>query len=68
MLNKVIQFKRELNINELPDDLMPVSDFAAKYGCSKSCVYKLNYRGKLKLYPIGHYKVSASEALRAMGV
>lgn len=68
MINKVVQFKREFKINELPDDLMLISDFAKKYGCSECYLYKLKYKGKLRLYPIGHYRVSESEALRAMGV
>ena len=67
-MNKVVQFRREFNITELPDDLMSISDFATLHGCSKSLIYKLKNNGRLKLYPIGHYKVSEYEALKAMGV
>ena len=68
MYNNVLKFKREFKIAELPDDLISISNFAEKYGCSKSLIYKLKNNGKLRLYPIGHYKVSEYEALRAMGV
>lgn len=68
MINKVVQFKRESKINELPDDLISISNFAEKYGCSKALIYKLKNKGRIRLYPIGHYKVSENEALRAMGV
>ena len=68
MRTNVVQFRHRTEINELPDDLMSISDFATLHGCSKSLIYKLKNNGKLRLYPIGHYKVSELEALRAMGV
>ena len=68
MQNNVLKFKREFKINELPDDLMLISEFAQKYSVDKSYIYKLRDRGKLRLFPIGHYRVSEYEALRAMGV
>ena len=66
MINNVVKFRQ--SVRDLPDDLMLISDFAEKYGCDKSFIYKLRDRGRLRLYPIGHFKVSVSEALRAMGV
>ena len=68
MKNNVVQFKRELIIDKLPDDLMTISEFATLHGCSKSLIYKLKNNGRIRLYPIGHFKVSEKEALKAMGV
>ena len=68
MQNNVLKFKREFKINELPDDLITISNFAEKYGCSKGLIYKLKNKGRIRLYPIGHFKVSEGETLRAMGV
>ena len=63
-MSNVLKFKSR----ELPDDLITISNFAEKYGCSKGLIYKLKNKGRIKLYPIGHYKISECETLKAMGV
>ena len=68
MRTNVVEFRKAQKIYELPDDLMPIAEFAQKYKCAKSYLYKLHNQNKIKFYPIGRFKVSASEVLRAMGV
>lgn len=63
-MSNVLKFKSK----ELPDDLITVSQFAHKYGCHVTYLYKLRDRGKLRLYRFGYYKLSEREALEAMGV
>ena len=63
-MNKIVQFWHR----ELPDDLITVSQFADKHGCSKSYLYKLHNLNKIKFFSCGYNKFSESEALRAMGV
>lgn len=65
MINKVLKFEKR-SIVVTPDDLMTVSEFALKHGCSKEYVYKLHYKGLLEFYKRGKNKVSESEALKAM--
>jgi hypothetical protein len=64
-MNNVITLNRKVTI-ETPDDLMVISQFAKKYGCDKSYLYKLRDKGKLKFFKRGYYKVSEKEALMAM--
>ena len=63
-MNKVVRLWRR----ELPDDLITVSQFAIKHGCSKSYVYKLHNLNRIKFFPCGYNKFSEKEALKAMGV
>lgn len=65
-MNNVLKFRQR--DYELPDDLISISNFAQKYGCSKSLIYKLKNKGRIRLYPIGHYKISECETLRVLGV
>lgn len=64
-MSNVLKFK---NKGVLPDDLMTVSEFIKQHKCSKSYIYKLRNQNKITFYPLGYYKFSESEALRAMGV
>lgn len=66
MQNKIVQFRKQPAL-EIPDDLITINEFATKYGCAKSYIYRLRDKNALKLYKIGYYKVSEAEALRAMG-
>ncbi len=62
MKNNVISFEKEL----IPDDLIVISSFAKQYGTSKSYIYKLIKKGKIKLYKYGYFKISEKEAHQAI--
>lgn len=64
-MQNVIKLKRELE-KPTPDDLMTIRACAEKHGTSKGYIYKLYYKGKIKIYPRGYSKVSESEVLKAM--
>ena len=71
MKNNVLKFKRKENKMPLPDipsDLIKIADFASKYDCSKSYIYKLTHSGKLRIFKIGNFKISEAETLKALGV
>ncbi len=58
MKNNVINFIKET----IPDDLITISNFAKKYGTSKSYLYKLINKGVIKLYKYGYFKISERQA------
>lgn len=58
MKNNVISFEKEL----IPDDLIVISSYAKKYGTSKSFIYKLIAKGKIKRHKYGYFKISEKEA------
>lgn len=66
MKNNVINIKRKLVIDELPNDLITISKFAAKYGTGKSYIYKLIYKRLVKPYKYGYLKLSESEVLKIL--
>lgn len=68
MQNNVLKFKREFKINELPDDLITISNCADIINCSGVHIRNLIKKGKIREYQFGYKKVSLSEALKAMGV
>lgn len=68
MKNNVINIqKRTLKeLEDLPEDLMTITNFAKKYGTSKSYIYKLIYKGAIKHYKYGYSKISESETNRVI--
>lgn len=64
MLNNVISFNN--SISQIPDDLITISNFAKKYGTSKSYIYKLLYGRKIKRYKFGYLKISEKETIKAL--
>mgnify|MGYP007101919709 CR=1 FL=1 len=65
-MSKVIKFKTS-PVEDYPDDLIKIGEFAKKYKVDRSYPYKLRDRGKLTLYKLGCFKLSESEGLKAIG-
>lgn len=61
-MNNVIKFNKDAT----PDDLITIKNFAKKYELSVSFLYKLFYKGKIKRYKRGFWKLSEKEVLKVL--
>lgn len=65
-MGNIISLKTEKDNDTLPEDLITFSACAKKHNTSVSFLYKLFYKGVIKRYKRGYWKISESETKKAM--